>query len=258
MKKKIISTTALLFISVNAFASMDECTEANSNNSYKKVIEYCQPLANSNKQALGFTANAYTQLDDGMKSQEYLQKYVDKYKSDENSGNDSKKVLASYYVGLGNGYYFATYGERKDIKKGLGYITKGAELGNNMAQYQLGTIYFNGDNAPVNYPVAYMWYTISANNGNAKAKNNYFKENEESYLKQAPYCIAVGDQLVANAYLNGKGGLSKDTSQAKKYLTQAIALYKKEDKPSDEELKYCPKQKGLDLASAEKLLENIN
>jgi len=254
MKKKIISTTALLFISVNAFASMDECTEANSNNSYKKVIEYCQPLANSNKQALGFTANAYTQLDDGMKSQEYLQKYVDKYKSDENSGNDSKKVLASYYVGLGNGYYFATYGERKDIKKGLGYITKGAELGNNTAQKQLGDMYNSSTNTlDLNVATSYMWYTLSIANGNPISVNNLVK----TLNNQAPYCLAQGKILVANAYLNGEDGLSKDTSQAKKYLTQAIALYKK-GKPSDDDFKYCPKQKGLDLASAEKLLENIN
>ena len=250
MKKKIISITALLFISVNAFASMEECIDASKVENWKEAIEYCKPLANDKSDALVLLSNAYAQSDKDMQAQKYIQKFIDKYSKTEK--NEIK--LGGAYQSLGNYYYFGGNGATKDIKKGLGYITKGAELGNNTAQKQLGDMYNSSTNTlDLNVATSYMWYTLSIANGNPISVNNLVK----TLNNQAPYCLAQGKILVANAYLNGEDGLSKDTSQAKKYLTQAIALYKK-GKPSDDDFKYCPKQKGLDLASAEKLLENIN
>ncbi|MBK2259536.1 tetratricopeptide repeat protein [Francisella philomiragia] len=253
--KKILTTTLLLASISIANASMDDCTEAAQNKNWDDVIEYCKPLADSNREALAFTGSAYAMLDNGEMAQNYLQKYVNKYKD----SSDDKTSLANAYMTLGNLYYFKeNYGAKRDIQKGLQYITKGAELGNAIAQYQLGTVYFNGDNAPVNYPTAYMWYTISAYNGDEDAKNNFFKENEATYLSQAPSCIAIGDNMVAKAYLDGKGGLPVSTAEAKEYLEKAISLYKQSKEPTANKLKYCkPVSDDLNLAGAQKLLASL-
>ncbi|AJI54160.1 tetratricopeptide repeat protein [Francisella philomiragia] len=252
--KKTLSALSLIFISINAFASMEDCIHYSQTEQYKEAVKYCEPLANNNKNALIFTSNAYAQLHNGINTQKYGQLFIDKYANSENN----EKILGGIYQGLGNTYYFGAYGAKKDTQKGLQYITKGAELGNATAQYQLGTVYFNGDNAPVNYPTAYMWYTISAYNGDEDAKNNFFKENEATYLSQAPSCIAIGDNMVAKAYLDGKGGLPVDTTEAKEYLEKAISLYKQSKEPTANELKYCkPVSDDLNLAGAQKLLASL-
>lgn len=254
---KIMKVIALsLAISTTVYANVSECIEAGKNHNYDATIEYCKEFADNNQEALGFLIGAYAIKYDGLNAQTNLQKYIDKYGN--NLDSKYKQVTIGYYASLGNYYYFGEDGAKKDIKKGVEYITKGAKLGNDIAQEQLATIYFNGDNAPVNYPKAYMWYTISANNGNQKAKNNYFAEHKSLYLKEAPICIAMGKQLVAESYLNGEAGLPKSDAEAKRYLDEAIKLYKKEDKPSDDELKYCPPQKGLSLDSAENLLKLVS
>jgi len=250
---KVLVASTLVLISVSAFANMSDCVSATKAENWSKAIEKCKPLISENSDALGLLANAYSQSENGKQAQKYFQIYINK--------NEQKpsnvKAYNNYISSLGNYYYFGEDGAKKDIKKGLEYITKGAQLGNSIAQDQLGTVYFNGDNAPVNYPLAYMWYTISANNGNQKAKNNYFAQHMTSYTQQSPYCVALGDQLLAQSYIEGTGGLSKNDNQARQYLIQAIELYKEAKKPSEDELKYCPPQKGLDLASAEKLLKSL-
>ena len=250
---KVLVASTLVLISVSAFADINDCVNASKEENWQYAIAYCKPLASDNKDALVLTSNAYAQLYKGLETQRYSEMYINKYAKKE----DNIKILSGVYQSLGNYYYFGEDGAKKDIKKGLEYITKGAQLGNPIAQEQLGTVYFNGDNAPVNYPLAYMWYTISANNGNQKAKNNYFAQHMTSYTQQSPYCVALGDQLLAQSYIEGTGGLSKNDNQARQYLIQAIELYKEAKKPSEDELKYCPPQKGLDLASAEKLLKSL-
>ncbi|MBY7735078.1 tetratricopeptide repeat protein [Francisella philomiragia] len=250
--KKTLSALSLIFISINAFANMDDCVHYSQIEDYKEAIKYCKPLADKNNRALGLLANAYSQNENGKQAQKYLELYI------KNAKNANDDIYANYISGLGNYYYFGEDGAKKDIQKGLQYITKGAELGNATAQYQLGTVYFNGDNAPVNYPTAYMWYTISAYNGNEDAKNNFFKENEATYLSQAPSCIAIGDNMVAKAYLDGKGGLPVSTAEAKEYLEKAISLYKQSKEPTANELKYCkPVSDDLNLAGAQKLLASL-
>jgi len=254
--KKIIVTSSLMLVSVSSFASMGECISSVKNKDWKGAIEYCQPLSEDSREALGFTSNAYAQLEKGMNAQKYGDSYIYKYKS----SDPDKVALAAAYTGTGNLYYFKdNYGATRDIKKGLEYITKGAELGNVIAQEQLGSIYTGGDNdsIPTNILTSYYWYQTAGINGNQKAKKSPMLQKIDAFKKQLPYCIAQGEQLVAQSYIDGKAGLSQDKYQAKKYLTQAIALYKKEDKPSADELKYCPPQKGLDLKSAEKLLAGL-
>jgi len=249
--KKIIVTFSLMLVSASAFASMDECISSAKDKDWKAVIEYCEPLAKDSKEALAFTSTAYTQFEKGNNAQGYLQQYVTRY-----SNSSDKVSLAAAFVSLGNLYYFKdNYGATRDIQKGLKYITKGAELGNVIAQEQLGNFYTSDEAKGVtkNFTQSYYWYTISKLNDGNKYSNSYIYTNLKSFKKQAPYCLAMGQQLVAQSYIDGKAGLSQDKYKAKKYLVDAIALYKKEDKPSADELKFCPPQKGLDLKSAEKL-----
>ena len=254
--KKILLVALIILISLNAFASMSECVDATKAENWKEAVESCKPLADKdNKYAIGLVARAYTELEDGKQAQKYFGLYATKFGRTETN----TRLLGGVYASLGNAYYFGAYGATRDIQKGLKYITKGAELGNVIAQEQLGSIYTGGDNdsIPTNILTSYYWYQTAGINGNQKAKKSPMLQKIDAFKKQLPYCIAQGEQLVAQSYIDGKAGLSQDKYQAKKYLTQAIALYKKEDKPSADELKYCPPQKGLDLKSAEKLLAGL-
>ncbi|AJI54068.1 tetratricopeptide repeat protein [Francisella philomiragia] len=251
--KKTLSALSLIFISINAFASLDECTSAGLAKDYNAVIKYCKPYINTNKDALSVLTGAYAQLDRGIEAQKYGQLYIDKYSKD-----TDKESLGLAYLGVGNYYYFGEDGAKRDIQKGLQYITKGAELGNTTAQEQLGNFYNSNDGNPdLNIAISYKWFEVASINGNQEAKNNTVLQNVDVLEKQLPNCIAQGKSLVATAYLNGDDGLPIDSSKAKKYLTDAIELYKKEDKPNENELKYCPPQKGFDLANAEKLLASL-
>ncbi|WP_150464923.1 tetratricopeptide repeat protein [Francisella sp. SYW-2] len=255
MKFKYKISIYFLFVIVfsNSYASIHDCMNSMKSKDWDNIIKYCPEYSSNNGDITKVLSGAYAYKYNGLEAQKYLQIYIDKFA---NNDKDTESVALAF-MSLGNYYYFGEDGAKKDIKKGLKYITKGAGLGNDTAQEQLATAYFNGDNLPVNYPLAYMWYTISASNGNQKAIDNYFAQHMTSYTQQAPYCVALGDHLVAKAYLDGEAGLPVSDNQAKKYLIQAIELYKEAKKPSEDELKYCPPQKDLDLASAEKLLASL-
>ncbi len=45
-----------------------------------------------------------------------------------------------------------------------------AEQGDAAAQYNLGTLYFNGQGVPKNYAEAEKWFRLAANQGNAMAQ----------------------------------------------------------------------------------------
>ena len=254
MKEILITIITLASISV-ANASMEECINYSKSKDWDNIIKYCPEYATKNQEVIKVLAGAYAYKYDGDKAQKNLQIYVNKFAS---SDKDISSVSLAYDT-LGGYYYFGVDGAKKDIQKGLEYITKGAELGNVIAQEQLGSIYTGGDNdsIPTNILTSYYWYQTAGINGNQKAKKSPMLQKIDAFKKQLPYCIAQGEQLVAQSYIDGKAGLSQDKYQAKKYLTQAIALYKKEDKPSADELKFCPPQKGLDLKSAEKLLAGL-
>ena len=249
MKKKIIPTVVFLFISVNAFADMSDCVSATKAENWNKAIEYCKPLSDSNREALGFLFTAYSVEEEGEKAQQTAQRYIDKYKKEINTSKD-KESYAGYVTGLGNLYYFKdNYGATRNIKKGLEYITKGAQLGN----FYLA----EGEYPSQNMAISYNWFETASINGSQKANMSYILTHLNDMKEEAGYCLAMGQQLVAESYINGEAGLPKDDNRAKKYLIQAIELYKEAKKPSEDELKYCPPQKGLDLASAEKLLDSL-
>ncbi|AJI53960.1 sel1 repeat family protein [Francisella philomiragia] len=251
--KKTFSALSLLFISINAFASMDDCTEAAQSNNWSDVLKYCEKYKDTNRNALGFMIGAYGYYGNGLKAQETAQEYINKY-----SKNDpNKEILAGYTAGLGNYYYFGEDGAKKDTKKGLQYITKGAELGNTTAQEQLGNFYLvEGEYPSQNMAISYKWFKIASINGNQEAEQSYILTHLDDMKAQAGYCLAMGEQLVAQSYIDGNDGLLVDTSEAKKYLNDAVALYK-DKKPTKEILEHCPAQKGLDLANAEKLLASL-
>ena len=251
---KMLVASTLILISVNAFAYMDDCVNASKEENWQYAIAYCKPLASDNKDALVLTSNAYAQLYKGLETQRYSEMYINKYAKKE----DNIKILSGVYQSLGNYYYFGEDGAKKDIKKGLEYITKGAQLGNSIAQEQLGNFYLTeGEYPSQNMATSYNWFEIASINGSQKAKQSYILTHLGDMKKEAGYCLAMGQQLVAQSYINGDAGLQKNDNQARQYLIQAIELYKEAKKPSEDELKYCPPQKGLDLASAEKLLKSL-
>ncbi|WP_150464925.1 hypothetical protein [Francisella sp. SYW-2] len=127
--KRLITLTILLLMSISAFASMEDCVNAIRQDNWDDGIKYCKPLADeNNKDAIGLVARAYTELEDGIQAQKYFQIYADKYGKTENN----LVLLGGVYASLGNAYYFGAYGAKKDIKKGLEYIIKGAQLGNSI------------------------------------------------------------------------------------------------------------------------------
>ena len=251
---KMLVASTLILISVNAFAYMDDCVNAIKLENWKDGVKYCEPLARENREASILTGDAYAQLRQGIKAQKFLQLYISKFvPKDKNL-----QQVANGYTSLGNYYYFGEDGAKKDIKKGLEYITKGAQLGNSIAQEQLGNFYLTeGEYPSQNMATSYNWFEIASINGSQKAKQSYILTHLGDMKKEAGYCLAMGQQLVAQSYINGDAGLQKNDNQARQYLIQAIELYKEAKKPSEDELKYCPPQKGLDLASAEKLLKSL-
>ncbi|KFJ43617.1 sel1 repeat family protein [Francisella philomiragia] len=254
--KKILTTTLLLASISMANASMDDCTEAAQSNNWSDVLKYCEKYKNTNRNALGFMIGAYGYYGNGLKAQETAQEYINKY-----SKNDpNKEILAGYTAGLGNYYYFGEDGAKKDTKKGLQYITKGAELGNITAQEQLGSFYgaAKADGVNKNFSESYYWYTLSKDNNGNDYTNSYVYVNLDTFKESFPTCIAIGDNMVAKAYLDGKGGLPVDTTEAKEYLEKAISLYKQSKEPTANELKYCkPVSDDLNLAGAQKLLASL-
>jgi len=255
--KKAIITTTLLAISTYSFADMKDCALASANQDDKDIVEYCTPYLKdkNNPEATASLAGATKSY---KKSLDYSLWYANFYddKKSQMSKNETETYTSALNI-VGNIYYFGQAG-KADKAKGLEYITKAASLGNDFAQKQLGGMYVSGQNGEIttNIATGYKWTEIAIANGSQDAKNGYLSVNLDGFKKETPYCIGMGEQLVAQAYLDGTAGLSKDKSKAKKYLSQAIAIYK-DNEPTKESYKYCAKQKGLDLASAEKLLGSL-
>ena len=254
--KKIIITTTLLAISTYSFADMKQCLLSAAQDNDEKTIEYCTPYLKdkNNPEATAILASIQ---EDNKITLNYLLWYTDLYKNI--SQKDNSHLYKSYTASLstiGNIYYFGQAG-KADKTKGLEYITKAANLGNDFAQKQLGGFYgSDGDTPSEDVAIAYKWFKLADINRDEETGKNSYIYTLHDFLEDKPYCIGMGEQLVAQAYLDGTAGLSKDKSKAKKYLSQAIAIYK-DNEPTKASYKYCAKQKGLDLASAKKLLGSL-
>ncbi|MBK2267618.1 SEL1-like repeat protein [Francisella philomiragia] len=258
---KTIIATALISVSTTAFASLSDCYRAGAKGYFEQAISDCKPYANSDIAATGIYAGSLAHESKQAESVPYLMKYLEYYK---NHPIQDAIVVGSLYGALGNIYYFGQAEPKypKDTTKGIKYITKGAELGSPIAQEQLGSFYHSGKTLPKNFAISYYWYTLGKLNGGSSYSQkapSYVYQNLSSFKKELPYCIAVGNQMVAQAYIDGFGGLPRDKSAAKKYLTEAIDLYKADGKPTADEIKYCSPPKGSDISleSAEKLYKSL-
>ncbi|WP_150465956.1 SEL1-like repeat protein [Francisella sp. SYW-2] len=260
LKNKLLLSTILLGLSANLYASIEECYKAGLNKEYKEAIELCKPYAENKDypEASGVLAGSYAQEKDyknALKYSLWLSNYYDNHKPESANEHDTYTLTLTT---AGNIYYFGQAG-KADKTKGLEYITKAANLGNSLAEKQLGGMYVSGQNGDLkqNFATGYKWTEIAIANGNEEAKSSYLMTNFDVFEKEYPYCLAMGEQLVAQAYIDGSAGLPKDNSKAKEYLNQAIALYQ-DNKPTAENTKYCPTGANkLNLESAKKELGNL-
>ena len=118
-------------------------------------------------------------------------------------------------------------GKSKDKEKGLNLYMRAANLGFFAAQNQLGTLYAQKENTGVvskNFVNSYYWFTLSQINGSKDVeKNSYVYQNLSSFKKDLPYCIALGQDNVSQAYMNGICGLKKSQSEALEWMEKAQA-----------------------------------
>jgi len=204
-------------VSISSFASMEQCAKSAVEGNYQNSIKDCKPYADSNIKAAGILGGAYVQVKNNVLAVKYLQKVADYYQ-DKSINNDKnlKLGVASLIAGLGNIYYFGGHGVSKESSKGIEYITKGAILGSSIAQNQLSDIYVSKKVVPQNIPLAYQWGTIAQINGENSKMSDF-----DVFKKQYPYCIALGQDMVGQAYYQGIGGLDKSTSTAVTWLEKA-------------------------------------
>lgn len=251
--KRTLLITSLLAISTYSFASIEDCALASANNEYQKVLEECAPYSKKDFKSTVMLGLAQIHEKEYNKGLSNLNWSINNSKP-----NSDKESLGYAYVTVGNLIYTNEIGKQNKTK-GLEYITKAANLGNDIAQYQIGGSYISGQDKELgtDFSAGYKWTEIAILNGNQDAKNGYLMTNFKVFKKEYPYCLAMGKQLVAEAYIDGSAGLPKDNSKAKEYLNQAIALYQ-DNKPTAENTKYCPTGADkLNLESAKKELESL-
>ncbi|MEY8766131.1 MULTISPECIES: tetratricopeptide repeat protein [Francisella] len=255
--KKTLLITSLLAISTYSFADIEDCYKAGLASDETK-IEKCSPYAEKDPIATGILIGIYAKNENKEKTLEYSNWIVDYYNKNGIPQNKNEYEGYTYAVYLIGDIYYFDQNNKENKTKGLEYITKAANLGNNFAQNQLGDFYNSNDKFPgLNVAQSYKWYTLASANGNTQADQSGLMSVIDSVTKQAPYCIAMGEQLVAQAYIDGSAGLPKDNSKAKEYLNQAIALYQ-DNKPTAENTKYCPTGADkLNLESAKKELDSL-
>ncbi|WP_052399118.1 SEL1-like repeat protein [Candidatus Francisella endociliophora] len=257
--KKTLLITSLLAISTYSFADMKDCALASANQNDKDIVEYCTPYLKdkNNPEATAILSSYEAREKNYKKTLDYATWIVTFYEDKSSLNSNEENIYTGSITAIGNIYYFGQAG-KADKVKGLEYITKAANLGNDFAENQLGDFYNSNDKFPgLNVAKSYKWYTLASANGNTQANKSGLMSVIDTVTKQAPYCIAMGEQLVAQAYIDGSAGLSKDTSKAKKYLNDAIALYK-DNEPTKENLQYCPEGADkLNLDSAKKQLDSL-
>jgi hypothetical protein len=220
------ATMALAMVGcVNSgFASLQDCLNATKQNDEQKTINLCKPYVDSNPKINAILSTSYWLLHQYDPAISYGEKFLSEYGNKSNLDSDTKASVAGIYMELGNVYYFGQ-GGHKDTEKGLGYITKGAELGNATAQYQLGSFYGQSDAEGVNknFVNNYYWESLANLNGESdKAKEfNFVQQNYDTFMKQYPYCIALGQDNVGQAYYQGIGGLDQSNLDALDWMQKA-------------------------------------
>jgi len=86
-------------------------------------------------------------------------------------------------------------------------IKRMAELGDTVAQLNLGNSYYVGNGTPQNYNEAAKWYLVAAKKGNAIAQNNL----------GMMYSVGIGvPKILIKAYVWSSVAAAKGNDQAKK------------------------------------------
>lgn len=154
-------------------------------------------------------------------------------------------------------------GNRHSTAKAIQYYTKAAELGHDVAQYVLGTIYATGkmpiseEHVPKSIPDAVKWYKKAADQNNADAQHElaglYWTGNgvPKSEKEAARLCTLAAKQghmlsqfMLGIMYHSGKG-VEQSNSESIKWFRlaaeqgheESIAIVKEFDKYIDD-LKY--------------------
>ena len=106
-------------------------------------------------------------------------------------------TVAQYMLGT---IYYNGYGVTKDAPKGFYWIQKAANSGLKEAQASIGNMYYSGSGVTKNYSKAFSWAQKAANNGSV-----------------------IGQQLLGLMYYNGNG-VKKDESKGLYWLEKASAI----------------------------------
>lgn len=115
------------------------------------------------------------------------------------SEKDRSKTLEQYadiQYEVARGYRFGDE-QLRDLKKAAEYDMKAAEMGNSLAQHDLGYCYYIGEGTPRDYTRALHWFMKAAEQDNADSQYN-----------------------VGCIYANGQG-VSKDYTEAAKWFKKA-------------------------------------
>lgn len=124
------------------------------------------------------------------------------------------------------------YYQQDNHAKAFEWITKAANQGDAVAQYNLGWMYALGKGVRQDYHKAVEWFTKAAGQGNAKAQNNLggmyrqgqgvrqdYQKAVEWYTKAAHQGDAWAQNNLGWMYYNGQG-VSQNKSTAKRYFGQ--------------------------------------
>src|SRR5688572_523494 len=91
------------------------------------------------------------------------------------------KIVLHYHIRM-------EWGRKKNLEKAFYWFQKAAESDFEMAQYNLASLYKNGEGTEKNLEKAFYWYQKAAENGDIDAQSNLaFLYYEEKNLEKAIY-----------------------------------------------------------------------
>ncbi|MBK2095433.1 sel1 repeat family protein [Francisella philomiragia] len=222
----VIAFLSVMFFG-SSYATLKECYKDGVDQEYEKVLESCKPYLKTDARATGLLAEANVQLDMSDKDALDYALWASDFYEKNGAPTDPEGIRSySYLVYLiGELYFFGSEGVDVDQPKGIEYITKSADLGYDVAQNQLGNLYVRNDKVPgMNVAKAYMWYKLAIANGSLEARGAYLINNQQKFIQEYPYCMSLGRAFIADAYLDGTGGLPKSPDYAIKWYQKAYDL----------------------------------
>jgi TPR repeat protein len=129
---------------------------------------------------------------------------------------DQGNAFAQYQLGS---MYANGQGVPQDYTEAVKWWRKVADQGNADAQYQLGSMYENGKGVPEDSAEAMKWYHKAADQGNVNATRVIA---QAEVRKQAEQGNAKAQYQLGTVYINGKGpGTAPDYAEAMKWFRKA-------------------------------------